>query len=206
MGRATHPRVVCQRTSGSQRRVFLVLVRRDAHLATTGPLAIVVLGCRVLLGADGRLGGVLAARVEAASRLYAAREARVDVVIASGGRRWGGVVEADAMARELELRGVPPSRVARERCSLTTGDNARFVADALARRGAGRAILVTCDWHMPRALALFGRAGIDAHPYDVVADANPSRRRRLWRWGREAILGRAQGVRPVRGDARVGPG
>ena len=33
------------------------------------------------------------------------------------------------MANELELRGVPRAHIARERCSLSTWDNARFVAE-----------------------------------------------------------------------------
>jgi uncharacterized SAM-binding protein YcdF (DUF218 family) len=138
--------------------------------------------------------------VVAASRLYAARAGRVGVVVASGGRRWDEVVEADAIARDLARDGVPPGLIVRERCSLSTRDNARFVAEALARRGmlspAPRALVVTCDWHMPRALALFARAGVDAQAGAVALDPHPSRRRRLWRWGREALLGRAQGLRP----------
>jgi uncharacterized SAM-binding protein YcdF (DUF218 family) len=171
--------------------------------------AIVVLGCRATLGPDGHLGpGVLARRVAAASRLYAVRAARVGVVVASGGRRWDEVVEADAIARDLTRDGVPPSLIVRERCSLSTWDNARFVAEALARRGMPlgmpRALVVTCDWHMPRALALFARAGVEAHAGAVALDPDSSPRRRLWRWGREALLGRAQGLRP--GVPRAGTG
>lgn len=174
-------------------------------------VAVVVLGCRVALAADGRLApGVLAGRIDAAARLYLScgrsGGGKVDIVIASGGRRWGDVVEADVMANELELRGVPRAHIARERCSLSTRENARFVAEALARRGLATAIVVTCDWHMPRALALFAQAGIDAQPCGVVSEARPSRRRRIWRWGRETLLGRAQGLRVAGSVSRAGTG
>ncbi len=113
------------------------------------------------------------------------------IVVASGGRRWGTHVEADVMARELVRRGVPPSAVVRERCSLSTRDNARFTAAVMARRGAGRAAIVTCSWHMPRALALFSSAGVDA--VAIVADDGVivPHGVRLWRWGREWVLTRA---------------
>jgi cyclophilin family peptidyl-prolyl cis-trans isomerase/uncharacterized SAM-binding protein YcdF (DUF218 family) len=145
----------------------------------------------VSLGTGGRLEGALGRRVEAAAAEYARRRERGEaagvLVVASGGRRWAGVVEADAMARELARRGVPPAVVVRERCSLSTRDNARFAVAALERRGIARATVVTCAWHLPRALALFRRAGVVADGLPAPS-GNAPWRQRLWRWGRETVL------------------
>jgi uncharacterized SAM-binding protein YcdF (DUF218 family) len=113
------------------------------------------------------------------------------VVIASGGRRWSTVVEADAIARELTRLGVPARLVVRERSSLSTRDNARFAAAALARRGIARATVVTCAWHLPRAVALFRREGMEVDGFAVNPGSSPWARR-LWRWGRERVLTWAQ--------------
>jgi uncharacterized SAM-binding protein YcdF (DUF218 family) len=165
---------------------YLVGAKKGMPLPVNGErdatLAIVVLGCAVRLDAAGRLApGMLARRVDAAVRAYEA--ARPRVVVASGGRRWGPAVEADAMAQELVARGVPRAAVVRERCSLTTLDNARFTAALLARHGLSRAAIVTSGWHMARALHLFSRAGVEGEP--VPADGGrPSIARRL----RERLL------------------
>jgi cyclophilin family peptidyl-prolyl cis-trans isomerase/uncharacterized SAM-binding protein YcdF (DUF218 family) len=156
----------------------------NAHPRAT-PRAVVVLGCEVRVDATARLlPGPLLRRVEAAARVYADGDGDA-VVIASGGRRWAGRVEADVMARELEARGVPARAIVRERCSLSTRDNARFSAELLARRGAPKAVLVTCDWHMRRAVLLFTQAGA---PPDATVAAKAVAlpwARRLWRWARE---------------------
>lgn len=162
---------------------------------STGPVgagAIVVLGCRVRLDAGGQLcPGALSRRLEAAARAYACTGQEHTVVVVSGGRHWEGILEADAMARELARRGVPPNAIARERCSLSTRDNARLTAMALARRGIARAAVVTCEWHLPRALALFRLAGIEAYGVPAVdpTDTNASRWSQAWRVARERVLG-----------------
>ena len=119
--------------------------------------AFVVLGCRpetpVLAGAALR-------RVEACARAFLASAGLDDFVVCAGGRAWSERVEADAFAEELVARGIPRARVVRERCSMTTGENARFVAGLLARRGITRVRLVTCAWHMPRAAGHFWRQGL----------------------------------------------
>ena len=161
------------------------------------PFAIVVLGCRAQRererGRDrsepGRLAGALGRRVREAARLFhaASLEARDPAfVLATGGCRWEGEVEADAMASELETLGVPKDRIVRDRCSLSTRENARYSAEALRKRGVTSATVVTCAWHLPRALSLFRREGIDARGAPVDGPRAPLVRS-IWRWGRERV-------------------
>lgn len=159
------------------------------RLALAGlPPAIVVLGCRVRLDGSERLApGALARRVEMGARTYLERDDARAVVVVSGGRRWGNDVEADAMARELALRGVPAAAIVRERCSFSTRENARFTAELLARRETRRVTLVTCPWHMDRAALLFARAGLAVEPV-AAAGADAAWPSRAWRWGVERML------------------
>jgi uncharacterized SAM-binding protein YcdF (DUF218 family) len=121
--------------------------------------ALVVLGCRVT---DGQLSPAAVRRVERAALAY--REHGAQVVIAAGGKLWQGVMEADAFARELGERGVPAGCLLTERESLSTRGNVRGVVALLRGRAASRVGLVTCDWHMPRALRLFRWAGVEPTP------------------------------------------
>jgi uncharacterized SAM-binding protein YcdF (DUF218 family) len=149
------------------------------------------------LDGEGRLReSALLRRVKVAASSYqlAAHGGQRVLVIASGGRHWDGQVEADAMAEELVRQGVPRGAIVRERLSMSTRENARFVAESLERRSAGwsdgltgRARLVTSEWHMPRALMLFREAGVEVEGIPVH-DPPPPWRRRLWRWGRERAL------------------
>jgi cyclophilin family peptidyl-prolyl cis-trans isomerase/uncharacterized SAM-binding protein YcdF (DUF218 family) len=150
--------------------------------------AIVVLGCAVR-HAGGRLAGAAGRRAAEAARVFGERLAAsgaTPLVVASGGRAWGGVVEADALADELARRGIPATSIVRERCSMSTRDNAHYSDAALARRGIRRATIVTCAWHLPRAAALFRARGLE-----VVAIAAPSPAAswpvRVWRAARERI-------------------
>jgi uncharacterized SAM-binding protein YcdF (DUF218 family) len=120
-------------------------------------------------------------------------------VIASGGRRWGSQVEAHTLRDEVVRAGVPPKDIFLDLLSLTTHENALFSA-ALLRRlrtegrisGAGhastplRVLVVTCSWHMPRALEDFRATGVDASP--LPAEASPaSPFRQMVRSGHERI-------------------
>ncbi|HEY1691315.1 MAG TPA: YdcF family protein [Polyangiaceae bacterium] len=157
-------------------------------------IAIVVLGCRVMLDEEGRLAGALGRRVRAAARAYEERAGEGTLVLVCGGRHWGGTVEADAMARELGRLGVPESAIVRERCSLSTRENARYAAATLARRGIERVAIVTCAWHLARAVALFRARGL--HVEGVHAGAAPAPwTRRTWRWGVERVLSLVQAPR-----------
>jgi uncharacterized SAM-binding protein YcdF (DUF218 family) len=142
----------------------------------------------VRLDGEGRLReSALLRRVRVAASSYHLVQGGRTLIVASGGRHWHGQVEADAMAEELVRHGVPRGAIVRERLSMSTRENARFVAESLARQGVARAKLVTSDWHMPRALMLFGEAGVDVEGIPVE-DPLPPWRRRLWRWGKERAL------------------
>jgi uncharacterized SAM-binding protein YcdF (DUF218 family) len=91
------------------------------------------------------------------------------------------------MAEALVALGVDSTRIELELCSLTTRENAyychRLMQDsASAGRAPQSVVLVTCDWHLPRALGHFRRAGLLCRPYPA-----PAPRRGLWplRWARE---------------------
>jgi uncharacterized SAM-binding protein YcdF (DUF218 family) len=156
-------------------------------------LPIVVLGARIPRESqrgDARgiaLGGAIGRRAREAARLYT--EIGAPLVVASGGCAWGGVVEADAIQETLVAAGVPRSIIVRDRCSLSTSDNARYVARALEKRGYREALIVTCAWHMGRAVTLFRREGIVSHPHPVDEPPAPLRTR-VWRWGRERVAAR----------------
>lgn len=129
--------------------------------------ALIVLGCRVN---GGKLAHAALRRVERAALAY--REQGAALVIASGGKTWQGAMEAEVLAAGLIERGVPRAAVVLERESLTTLGNARGVAQLLRDRPASRLGIVTCDWHMRRALRLFRLAGLEA---TAVAAPSPPR-------------------------------
>lgn len=136
--------------------------------AVTRADAIVVLGCRI--APSGRPGPAAARRAAAAAAAYHAGVA--DRIVASGGRRWGASIEARTLRTALSAAGVPESAVTEELWSLSTSENAVFSAAVLRRLGARRAAVVTCSWHMPRAIANFRAAGVDVVP--LPAGVGPS--------------------------------
>lgn len=121
--------------------------------------ALVLLGCRV---AAGPLPGAAARRVARAAEAF--RAGLAPRVVVTGGRTWEGRVEADRMADELVTSGVPRERLLLERASRTTHDNAVLTARLLAPLGCRHIGLVSCDWHLARALWSFRREGFTAVP------------------------------------------
>lgn len=120
------------------------------------PDVIVVLGCRI--GPEGRPSAAALRRVEHAARIFRQRPgARV---IVAGGRRWHGLSESEALRRALLDRGVPDRAIVREDWSLSTLENARYVAHLLRDSGCRHVSVVTCDWHMTRAQHCFRLVGI----------------------------------------------
>jgi uncharacterized SAM-binding protein YcdF (DUF218 family) len=147
--------------------------------------AIVVLGCRIL--PSGVLTAVAARRAAEAASAFLAGAA--PIVVASGGRRWGAQIEARALGAELVRRGVAEEAIALELWSLTTCENAIFSAALLRRLGAERAGIVTCGWHMARALQNFRDAGITAIPLPAASPPSGPLRR-LYRRSHELVCER----------------
>jgi uncharacterized SAM-binding protein YcdF (DUF218 family) len=138
--------------------------------------AVCVLGCRIGSEALGR-------RVRAAAEAWRALSGHVGgKVVACGGRRWDGIAEADAMARLLHDDGVPDAKIVRESRSLDTFENASEAAKICADKPV---ILVTCEWHLPRARLLFERAGIVVVRGIGVPPPDPGLWKRAWWHARE---------------------
>jgi uncharacterized SAM-binding protein YcdF (DUF218 family) len=144
--------------------------------------AIVVLGCRVF--PSGRPAAPGARRAARAAEAY--RDGVAPWVIASGGRRWGAQVEARVLAAELRRAGVPAHAILQDLWSLTTHENAIFSAALLRRVGARRAAIVTCSWHMARALQNFHDVGIDACGLPASRVGEPVVAR-AWQRGHEVV-------------------
>ena len=106
-------------------------------------------------------------------------EGLAPTVIVTGGRRWEGLVEADALAEALVERGVPREALLLERESGTTHENALKTARILSARELRSIGVVTCDWHLRRALYCFRRAGFDAVGLGAVSPPTTPGRRLL---------------------------
>lgn len=142
------------------------LPERDAILLLGGSLAPPTApGARPTLGEAGD-------RILEAVRLYRAGKAQ-RIIVTGGNLPWSSAdpTEADAVAGILEEFGVPRGDLVIEGASRNTRENAVNSADILQQNGLGTALLVTSAFHMPRAMAVFRKAGVDvtAAPADLRA-------------------------------------
>jgi len=123
-------------------------------------MPLVLLGCRVVgpaaLSPPGRRRAL-----RAKSALQAGLTHQI---VACGGKTWNGVRESDALCAFLIEQGIPELALERESSSLSTRQNAHYAAELLLPRGQRRIWLVTCDWHMARALRCFEGAGFQPEP------------------------------------------
>jgi len=96
-------------------------------------------------------------------------------IIFSGGSVAGGEPEAPVIRRLLMDLGVPASDIILESESRDTAENAAYVRRLMDAHGFRRAVLVTSGYHLPRALHLFRRAGIDCTGYPANLQAERKR-------------------------------
>ena len=139
--------------------LILFVWAKETHLPPEGEYdAVIVLGAQVK--ADGTASVALERRLTVALAAY---EERPCAVIACGGR--GGdepVAEGDFMRDWLVARGVAETDAVAEATSFDTRENLEHAKAAMAERGLSRALVVTSDYHVPRALALCRQLGIEA--------------------------------------------
>ena len=141
--------------------------------------AIVVLGCATT--AQGRCSPALARRVRAGVRLWLDR--RAPTLLLSGGAVGGRPSEAQAMAELASSLGVPPEAMLLEEDSVSTRTNASCSAQLLGPQAA--VLVVSDDWHLPRALVYFRRHFRSAEGHGVVGG---TRRGRVRAALRELVL------------------
>jgi uncharacterized SAM-binding protein YcdF (DUF218 family) len=75
--------------------------------------------------------------------------------------------EADFAGEIFESLGIAKSRLAMERRSRNTHENAEFSKALVAPKQGERWLLVTSAFHMPRSVGLFRKAGFAVEPYPV---------------------------------------
>jgi len=111
---------------------------------------------------DGRPSAYLAHRLDAAVRLYTSGKVRVLLVTGDNSRTTYD--EPDAMRTYLTAHGVPAGRIVADYAGFDTWDSCDRAKRVF---GVDRAVLVTQDFHIRRALALCAAAGIDAYGVGV---------------------------------------
>jgi uncharacterized SAM-binding protein YcdF (DUF218 family) len=136
---------------------------------TVEPMSLVLLGCRIA----GPAALSPPARRRALQAARALHSGLTGHILACGGKSWDGVRETDALCAFLLEQGVPEKSLERESSSLSTRQNAHYAAELLLPRGQRRVWLVTCDWHMPRALRCFEGAGFEAQPLPALSPPIP---------------------------------
>ncbi|MBT2383568.1 vancomycin high temperature exclusion protein [Streptomyces sp. ISL-11] len=133
---------------------------RDVESAPSAPV-VMVFGAGLW---EGRPSPYLAHRLDAAVELY--RAGKVKVVLVTGDNSRVEYDEPDAMRAYLTKRGVPADRIVSDFAGFDTWDSC---TRAVRIFGVKKAILVSQGFHIRRALALCGAAGIDAHGVGVDA-------------------------------------
>ncbi|MFB7784191.1 vancomycin high temperature exclusion protein [Streptomyces vinaceus] len=111
---------------------------------------------------NGRPTPYLARRLDAAVELY--RTGKVKVVLVTGDNSRTEYDEPDAMRTYLTAHGVPGDRVVSDYAGFDTWDSCVRAKEIF---GVKRAVLISQGFHIRRAVALCGAAGLDAYGVGV---------------------------------------
>lgn len=162
-------------TAGTVASVQWVRGGAEGHIWTeaTVPEAPVALVLGTKVHPDGTPSPFLSARLEIARRLLAA--GKVDAILVSGDNMTADYNEPAAMRRWLVDRGVPADKVVLDHAGFDTYDSC-----ARAKRvfGVDRATVITQSFHLPRAVTVCRRLGVDVNG---VGDETAKAYERTWR-------------------------
>lgn len=116
---------------------------------------------------DGTPSRILQGRLEVAEALH--RSGRVRRILVSGSPRSRGFSEPEVMRNSLVSRGIPADVIRLDESGVDTWSSCRSAARAFGLR---QLTVVSTNFHLPRAVSLCRRAGIDAHGvgHDAVAE------------------------------------
>lgn len=130
----------------------------------------------IVLGAytDGyRPSLPLQSRLHAAIHLY--RQGIVPRIIVSGGQGEDETVsEARSMTRFLVLNGLPIDAIIEERMSRDTWENLKNSQSIMERFKLKTAVIITSDYHLPRALAVAETLGMRVTGYAAYSTRRES--------------------------------
>ncbi len=139
--------------------VIAMIVYKESHVPqVTDYDAIVVLGAQVL--PDGTPSIQLAWRLDKAHEIWLERDVPVVVCGAQGDDE--PAPEALVMRDYLTAKGIPEERILTDPDSYNTRQNIVNAAALLKDYGAKKVLIVTSDYHLPRAMALAEDEGITA--------------------------------------------
>ena len=139
--------------------LILFVYYMETHLPPVQPSqAIIVLGAQVK--PDGTPSVALERRLTAALEAYGEDPQLIIVCGAQGGNE--PRAEGDVMRDWLLKKSVPPEHVIAETASFNTRENLSYAKAIMEENGLSHALVVTSDYHVPRALALCRQVGIEA--------------------------------------------
>ncbi len=138
--------------------LFASLLWRERQAPSDGGAeAMIVLGAQVK--ASGLPSEQLRLRLQSALEKYLAD--RMPIVVCGARGEDEPASEASVMRAWLTQRGVAPEDVLMDEASFDTYQSLKNAAGLLPE-GTGRVVIVTSDYHLPRAMAIAGDLGLDA--------------------------------------------
>ena len=139
--------------------VVAMVCYREKNVPPAGEYdAIIVLGAQVK--PDGTLSLQLQWRVDAAAKAWRERRSLIVVCGAQGSNE--PATEASVMKAELIRQGVPEEYILMDEESFNTRQNIANAVALLEGRDVQRVLVVTSDYHLPRAMAIAEDAGLEA--------------------------------------------
>ena len=141
--------------------VSFLAIYGNRSTATFDEDVVIVLGAGVV---GERVTTPLAMRLDRAI-YYFGRNPHAYIIVCGGLGDMATITEAEAMARYLYASGIPHERILLEDSSTTTFENLTFAKEILNDHFQGdfRAVVISNDFHMFRAVNTARRVGIDAN-------------------------------------------